>query len=164
MRTEYKKIVPSDVYITIFEREPEEAELWTGYVANDFGNRASGNDFVDVFAGIIRKYGHISMNECARMMKITREELSITMQTLSGVSALKWRDQYLMMACCELLEESEMRMTEISKRMGFTSAAVFSRFFYKASGFQPIEWRIYKRTGKRYIYHYNDREGGIPYQ
>lgn len=156
METTYKKIRPADVYLSIQDKEPADAGREEGNIPNKYGNRDSGNDFIDLFAGIVRKYGHISTAEYARMLNLSPNELSVTIRALTGMSFRDWRDEYLRMACCELLEETKLNIMEISERMGFTSIYVFSRFFQNVQKYQPTEWRIYKQTGKRKKFHHYD--------
>lgn len=155
METKYKKILPADVYLSIFDNEPTEAELWTGRIANEYGNRNSGSKFIDIFAGIIRKYGHVPISRYEKLMGLSSGELSGAMPALTGMTARSWRDEFLRMAACELLEKTDWKVTEISHRLGFTSIYVFSRFFHHVQKFQPLEWRYYKKTGKRCRYHYD---------
>ena len=57
MEETFKRIPPEDVFITVFKRKPTEEELWMGVPPDFDGNRPSGNNLIDLFAYLIRKYG-----------------------------------------------------------------------------------------------------------
>lgn len=51
-------------------------------------------------------------------------------------------DSYIMQEACKLLHTSRLTMQEISNRLGFTSQAMFSKFFKKNEGHSPSEHRF----------------------
>lgn len=154
MEEKYKPIHPEDVFITVFDRPPTEEELWRG-VSRDFnGNRPSGNNFIDIFAHIIRKYGRKDVQDYARIMGVSSSSLCGAIRALGGMGAAEWRNQYLLLEAKELLENTSMEITDISKRLGFTQPSVFSKFFRSQTKKQPYEWRIEKKEGYKRKYHY----------
>ena len=66
MEETFKRIPPEDVFITVFKRKPTEEELWMGVPPDFDGNRPSGNNLIDLFAYLIRKYGRMDTSEYAR--------------------------------------------------------------------------------------------------
>ena len=65
MEETFKRIPPEDVFITVFKRKPTEEELWMGVPPDFDGNRPSGNNLIDLFAYLIRKYGRMDTSEYA---------------------------------------------------------------------------------------------------
>ena len=70
MEETFKRIPPEDVFITVFKRKPTEEELWMGVPPDFDGNRPSGNNLIDLFAYLIRKYGRMDTSEYARIMQL----------------------------------------------------------------------------------------------
>lgn len=155
MEEKYKPIRPEDVFITASGRQPTEEELWLG-VSRDFnGNRPSGNNFIDLFAYIIRKYGRKDIKAYARLMGVTYGGLCGAIRALGGMRASEWRNQYLLLEAKDLLEKSSMEIGDISKLLGFTQPSVFSKFFRSLTKKQPYEWRNEKKRGIKRKYHHD---------
>lgn len=151
----YKKICPEDVFVTALERQLTEAELWQGISATYMGNRPSGNNFIDLFAYLIRKYGRKDIKAYARIMGITCSSLTGAILAMSGMGASEWRNQYLLLEALDLLENSSMEISEISRHLGFSQPSVFSKFFRSLTKKQPYEWRNEKKKGIKQKYHHD---------
>lgn len=149
MEEKYKPIRPEDVFITVFDRKPTEEELWLGVNPDFNGNRPSGNNFIDLFAHIIRKYGRKDIHVYARLMGVSPENLSAAICALGGMGAAEWRNKYLLLEAIELLEKTTLEIKEVSRRLGFTQISVFSKFFHSLTGKQPFEWRNKRPRGAR---------------
>ena len=141
MNYEYKKILPEDVYVTIFDREASEEELWKGLPRNFGGNRPTDNNFIDLFARLVRSYQHAEVKFYAAQMNVNELHFNSAIQALTGISAKEWRTRYILLSACELLKSTDMSITEIAKRLNFTSITVFSRFFMQHTKLRPIIWR-----------------------
>ncbi|RHJ81545.1 helix-turn-helix domain-containing protein [Parabacteroides sp. AM08-6] len=159
MEEKYKQIIPEDVFITTADRKPTEEERWLG-VTDDFnGNRPTGNNFVDLFAYLIRKYGRKDTCFYARIMGVKTEDLNMAIRAMSGISGWEWRNRYLLLEAKELLEESNMQINDISAKLGFSQPSVFTKFFQANTHSQPWEWRINKKEpGKNWkkTYHWGE--------
>ena len=118
-------------------------------VPPDFdGNRPSGNNLIDLFAYLIRKYGRMDTSEYARIMQLKTSELRGAILAIGGMSAMEWRNRYLLLEAQELMERTDMSITEIAAKLGFSQPSVFSKFFRTLTKSQPWEWRIeQKKTG-----------------
>lgn len=141
MEEKYKPIRPEDVFITVFDRAPTEEELWQGIPPDFRGNRPSGNNFIDLFAHIIRKYGRKDIRAYARLMGLSPDNLSGAIRALGGMGAAEWRNRYLLLEAKELLEKTPLEFGEISKQLGFSQLSVFSTFFSSMTKKSPFEWR-----------------------
>ena len=87
MEETFKRIPPEDVFITVFKRKPTEEELWMGVPPDFDGNRPSGNNLIDLFAYLIRKYGRMDTSEYARIMQLKTSELRGAHHAHGGKSA-----------------------------------------------------------------------------
>ena len=104
MEETFKRIPPEDVFITVFKRKPTEEELWMGVPPDFDGNRPSGNNLIDLFAYLIRKYGRMDTSEYARIMQLKTSELRGAILAIGGMSAMEWRNRYLLLEAQELME------------------------------------------------------------
>lgn len=117
---------PEDVFITVFKRKPTEEELWMGVPPDFDGNRPSGNNLIDLFAYLIRKYGRMDTSEYARIMQLKTSELRGAILAIGGMSAMEWRNRYLLLEAQELMERTDMSITAIAAKLGFSQPSVFS--------------------------------------
>ncbi len=142
MEGKYKKILPEEVFITIFEREPTEAELWMGVPAKGFeGHRPTGNNFMDLFARLLRQHGHKKPEFYAHKMGLKTHEFNLCIKGMSGVTANEWIWRYLHLASRELLAKTKWKVTEVGQRLGFSSLNTFTRFFYRMEKLHPLDYR-----------------------
>ena len=86
MEETFKRIPPEDVFITVFKRKPTEEELWMGVPPDFDGNRPSGNNLIDLFAYLIRKYGRMDTSEYARIMQLKTSELRGAILAIGGIA------------------------------------------------------------------------------
>ena len=154
METAFKKILPADVFVSVFKRDRSNDEWWTGAVVNAAGNRPSGNEFIDIFASLIRKHQKKSLLFYAKQMGVSSEQLSQYVRVMSGMSAQEWMNGYLNLEARELLEESDKKIHEIARFLGFSQSA-FSQFFLRQNKCSPYECRCLKLYGKKIRYHYD---------
>ncbi|MCS2331087.1 AraC family transcriptional regulator [Parabacteroides distasonis] len=145
MEETFKRIPPEDVFITVFKRKPTEEELWMGVPPDFDGNRPSGNNLIDLFAYLIRKYGRMDTSEYARIMQLKTSELRGAILAIGGMSAMEWRNRYLLLEAQELMERTDMSITAIAAKLGFSQPSVFSKFFRTLTKSQPWEWRVEKK-------------------
>ena len=137
----YKKILPEDVYVTASDREATEEELWQGIPRDFHGNRPSGNDFMDTFACLVRVLKHVEISVYAKEMGVSTSDLGGAVRAMSGITAVQWRDRYLVLIAREYLEKTSMPIGQIGVCIGFNSPECFSRFFKLHTGKQPFEYR-----------------------
>lgn len=144
----YKKILPEDIFITIFDREPTEEELWTGASRKYPGHYDSGNNFIDLFAALIRRYGRKATPFYAKRMGMKGVELNMAIYAMSGISSNEWINRYLMLAAKDALAHSGAKISKISKWLGFSQLSVFTKMFIKYCKMPPREYRWMKRGRK----------------
>ena len=144
MEETFKRIPPEDVFITVFKRKPTEEELWMGVPPDFDGNRP------------IRKYGRMDTSEYARIMQLKTSELRGAILAIGGMSAMEWRNRYLLLEAQELMERTDMSITAIAAKLGFSQPSVFSKFFRTLTKSQPWEWRVEKKkpgSNRKRTYH-----------
>lgn len=149
MEERYRPILPEELFLTASGRGPSEEELWQGVPPGFHGNRPSGNDFMDLFALLIRKYGRKEIGEYAERMGVSAADLCGAVRAMSGIGAAEWRNRYLVLEAKELLENSSCEIRRISEQLGFSQPSVFSKLFHAYTGKQPFEWRHKRPRGSR---------------
>lgn len=151
----YEFIKPQDVYRSLLANELSEEELWNGKSVNEYGNYVSRNDFIDLFAGLIRKYGYRPAKFYAKKMGVAPRWFAGAIMATTGMLPLEWIHTYLNIEICELIEKTDLQMTEIAKKLEFSPASL-SRFFKLRNKMQPYEYMTLKRSGKRHTYQWNN--------
>ena len=155
MVEKYTHIYPAALYRSLLAEAPTEADLWCGKIPNSYGNYPSGNDFIDLFAGLIRKYGYRPIVFYAKVMGVNPRHFTGAIIAITGMEARQWLHRYLNLAVCELIEKTDWSLTRIARRLNFSSVS-FSRFFKLMNKCQPHEYMTLKRYGKKWTYHYNE--------
>ncbi len=145
MDVKWKRILPEDVFITIYNRKATEEEMWQGLPCKFDGNRPSGCRFMDIYAHLIWKYKGRKNSFFAKKMEITERELREGIRTLSGIGPVEWRIRYLILVSKELLTTTDWPMTKIAEYIGYSDVSTFSEMFRKHTDKQPWEYRN-KRT------------------
>ena len=145
MEHTYKKILPEDVFLSVSERKATEQELWKGYPAVLKGNRPTGCHFMDCFADLMHQYMHFPIESYAKILGLSKDVLSKTIFSLTGITFTEWRERYVMLAARELLLETDWGIQKIGKRLGFNACTTFSRFFTKHEKACPSWWRHRKK-------------------
>lgn len=72
------------------------------------------------------------------------------------MSAMEWRNRYLLLEAQELMERTDMSITAIAAKLGFSQPSVFSKFFRTLTKSQPWEWRVEKKkpgSNRKRTYH-----------
>ena len=141
MEHTYKKILPEDLFVSLFERAATEEERWKGMPQMMTGNWPSGCIFMDCFARLVHRYQHADIRQYGKMLGLSANMLAATVHALSGIEAAEWRDRYVMLGARELLLTTDLSITEIAKRLGFVKCTTFSRFFSSQTKISPKVWR-----------------------
>ncbi len=144
MDNSYKKVLPKDVFVSISPLKKKSTEADASY-QELCPNKLSGVEFMDIVARLVWKSPHREIGYFASEMQLSATDFSSTVRALSGISFWEWRDQYLNLAACELLEYSDKSIGGVGKQLGFTSLSVFSKFFEKLNNIRPKLWRYHRR-------------------
>lgn len=148
MNTKYRKYAPRDIFISFLGREATEEELWLGAQGGVIYNKLTGIEFLDIFASMVHQ------NMChyayfyARKLGVTTTELSGCLKVLTGLKTDEWITAYLWLAIRDVLLHTDWPLSEVAKKMGFSSLKTFSCSFIKRVGIPPSDWRRkYKGKG-----------------
>ena len=83
----------------------------------------------------------ISTDQIADALQISREEISFYIYTVCGLTFNGWLSSRRLERCVQLLEESELNMSEIAYTTGYSHLAAMSKAFKTKYGCSPREYR-----------------------
>lgn len=83
----------------------------------------------------------ISTDQIADALQISREEVSYYIYTVCGLTFNGWLSSRRLERCVQLLEESELNMSEIAYTTGYSHLAAMSKAFKTKYGCSPREYR-----------------------
>ena len=83
----------------------------------------------------------IKLEELGPMFYLSPHYIGDSFKKVTGMSMKKYHDMLRMRYAFQLLEETELSISEISDRLGFDSIHYFSRRFKERYGFSPSELR-----------------------
>jgi AraC-like DNA-binding protein len=98
---------------------------------------------------------HISLTELARQYNVSASHFCRLFKGLTGNTLLKYLNQLRIQQAEKLLRESEMPISEIAERLGFSSLSHFERVFRKMHFSNPSAFRAKAKTSGIYIYDMN---------
>lgn len=99
---------------------------------------------------VLRKFAHVvsighrdgkSLGEFAADLKITPTHLTRLTRDATGKPASALLQERVIHAACDALRESNRPIREIAERLGFSSAAYFTRAFQQHTGQSPSDFR-----------------------
>ncbi|MCR5026964.1 MAG: AraC family transcriptional regulator [Methanobrevibacter sp.] len=83
----------------------------------------------------------ITIDELASKYDISKTTLKNCFKEVYGKPIYKWRKEYRLDYACQLIDEEELTISEISKRAGYSSPSKFSQAFKGYVGCTPSEYR-----------------------
>lgn len=83
----------------------------------------------------------LSLGELARRLHVSSYYLQRLFKRHTGASPAEYSASRRLEAARQLLDHTDLNITEISLRTGFSSAAYFSAFFQKLAGCSPTVYR-----------------------
>lgn len=87
----------------------------------------------------------LDVNYLVQQMNMSRTPLYNKIKALTGIGVNDYINNLRILKAKELLEQTEMTITEISDATGFTYQRYFSTLFKQTTGFSPTEYRKEKR-------------------
>jgi AraC-type DNA-binding domain-containing proteins len=142
MKSWYKKIYPDDVILFFIKRELTEEEVAAGIVLNEYNNVPTGIDFLDKFAGTLKRIRWSTPKDYAKLLGMKSSDLNIVLHTLTGNDTRAWIDHLILLGVNELLEKTNRDMYTISKDLGFSHQSMLSRFCLQQTKLSPNELRV----------------------
>lgn len=77
----------------------------------------------------------------AEKLSVTPKHLSRTVKEVTGFSASQWIDRYLLLEAKVMLKSSTLTVSQIGDALHFATASAFGKFFRKATGMTPKQFR-----------------------
>ena len=106
------------------------------------GNRAEP---VDIWKArsFIREHSEeeLSLTQVAKEVNLSRNHLSEKFKQVTGVKFVEYIARSRFEKACGLLDDPNLRVSEIAFAVGFQSLSQFNRVFKKFSGKSPTEYR-----------------------
>lgn len=93
--------------------------------------------------------GHEALPFYAQALGVTPDHLSRTCRHVLRQSALQILHERLMLEARRLLAYSSLSVTQVAQSLGYDDAAYFSKFFSRAVGSTPSEYRALVASGVR---------------
>jgi AraC-like DNA-binding protein len=84
------------------------------------------------------------------MFDLTPKYFSAIIKKETGASAIKWISEYVTVQAKQLLDvRTDYTVLQVSRELGFSDQASFSRYFRKYTGMTPREYRDGKRFSNK---------------
>lgn len=96
-------------------------------------------DFLDLLHTHYRKQRRVSFY--ADELSLTPRHLTTVIRLVSGRSAARWIEEYIVLEAQILLRNSPMTIKEIAYELGFNDQSLFSKYFSRVSGCSPESYR-----------------------
>ncbi len=77
----------------------------------------------------------------AEQLAITPKHLSRTVRARTGISAVEWITRHIILEAKVMLRSSNLNIQQISDELHFPSQSFFGKYFKKATGLSPKEYR-----------------------
>jgi AraC family transcriptional regulator, transcriptional activator of pobA len=105
--------------------------------------RRSGEPLLaDVFAVIDERHaGQLSLRDVARELGMTPGHLTTVVRRRTGRTVQEWIIERRMAEARTLLEETDLPVAEVARRVGVSDPGYFSRLFSRVHGTSPRNWR-----------------------
>ena len=84
----------------------------------------------------------ITLDSLSETVYISKHYLSHLFKEQTGVSPIKYLTSKRMEKACELLSETELRVSEVSKAVGYENPLYFSQVFKRIYGISPVKYRM----------------------
>jgi AraC family transcriptional activator of pobA len=106
--------------------------------------RRSGEPLLaDVFSVIDRRHGEpLSLRDVAQEVGMTPGHLTTVVRRRTGRTVQEWIIERRMAEARTLLDETDLPVAEIARRVGVFDPGYFSRVFARTHGISPRQWRV----------------------
>jgi AraC-like DNA-binding protein len=84
----------------------------------------------------------LSLRKVAKAVSISANHLSEKFKEITGVNFVDYVARTRFEKACDLLRNSNLRISEIGFAVGFQSLSQFNRVFKKLEGKSPTEYRV----------------------
>ena len=83
----------------------------------------------------------VNLDEISEKFYITKSHLCRIFKKTAGLSVIKYINGLKIQKACNLLDKTELSITEISFECGYNSTMYFCRIFKQLTGFSPLKYR-----------------------
>lgn len=87
----------------------------------------------------------LTLDQFAKLSGLSVSHLSLLFQRKTSCSPLQYLKHIRMQKACQLLDYTDMKIIQISPKVGFSDALYFTRIFKKETGMSPKEYRALKK-------------------
>ena len=84
----------------------------------------------------------ITLDSLSETVYISKHDLSHLFKEQTGISPIKYLTLKRMEKACELLSETELPVSEVSKAVGYENPLYFSQVFKRIYGISPVKYRM----------------------
>ena len=84
----------------------------------------------------------ITLDSLSETVYISKHYLSHLFKEQTGISPIKYLTLKRMEKACELLSETELPVSEVSKAVGYENPLYFSQVFKRVYGISPVKYRM----------------------
>lgn len=99
---------------------------------------------------IQQNYGQItSIDSLAELIFLSPNYLRTIFKDVTGKTLLEYLTQVRIDNACVMLQETNIRVQEIAKRVGYESPSYFGSVFFKRTGLTPNQYRTHAKKGQR---------------
>jgi AraC-like DNA-binding protein/mannose-6-phosphate isomerase-like protein (cupin superfamily) len=142
----YRKIIDSNFFFVLLKilRYYNGANETEEYILNRITGENTHNGVVirDVREYIDRNYGSdITLEALSKMANVNRTYLINYFKQIYGVTPMKYLNMIRIRKAKELLQNTDLNITEISEIVGFKPIHYFSRYFKEKENYSPLEYR-----------------------
>lgn len=93
-------------------------------------------------------FGHITIEQLAAELKVGVTALKTSFKSVYGVPIYQYQKDLRLQKAQQLLRETDLSISVIASRAGYTNPAKFSAAFKKRFGISPREYKLHSRTQK----------------
>lgn len=101
------------------------------------------NRIVDKFIHLVQQHFRKErfLDFYADQLDITAKHLSRTVKRQTGISPVDWITRYVILEAKVMLRSSNLNIQQIAEELNFPSQSIFGKYFKKATGLSPKEFR-----------------------
>lgn len=118
--------------------------LSTFMFSENFGNHMSEKvDQIDLVINYMRENigTSLSLENLAQVVNLSQSHFSSLFKKKTGFAPVDYFNHLKIQKACQFLRFSDLRVKEISTKLGFEDQYYFSRLFKKIMGFSPVKYK-----------------------
>lgn len=138
----FKKITVEDVYVSVLEaKRVRNAEGWEKVLPVDKQPAPTGSLVMDAVARFLAVRRGATPPELASWLQMDNGTLRRIFLYLTGLPSADFLAQYRLLQAKEWLASTDLSLTEVGERCGFTTLSAFSAWFIRWAKVAPRDYR-----------------------